>query len=220
MSEVTPELFQVRPIERFDYDAVLDYLCREFLVGSVLHRSHGVTREAYVNYMREPFCAMVDEGFSVVALDQQSRLRGCLLASDYALHTVQGAPAPEPFRPVNALLNALEALFEYDRSIGPGQVLKVDMAVVSPSARRQGIYQKLRQYVHSLGAESAYSSIVGELTSKATQTLCIQKFGHELRCEIDYASFEFEGGYPFASIESPKSVQLVEGDLRTTMNIT
>nr|MBX2838286.1 hypothetical protein [Gammaproteobacteria bacterium] len=61
---------------------------------------------------------------------------------------------------------------------------------------------------------AGFRSVVGELSSSATQHLCINKFGHTVQAEIAYESFMYEGENPFSKIKEPPSIILAEGDLK------
>ena len=155
---------------------------------------------------------MVADGLSFVAVDTVAEaFVGCILACDYRKDTQPDVPVPKEVEPISALLNALEVPFEAQRSIEYGQVLKVDIAVVTQAMQGKGVYTRMREHVHACGIEEGYASVVGELSSQATQALCVGRFKHHVHSEIVYRDFEFEGRHPFASITSPPSVQLVEG---------
>jgi len=208
-------MIRVLPLLPGKNDNVLNFVCREFVQGSVLHRATKVSLENYVEYMRCPFRDMVADGMSFVVVDSiDEKPVGCILACDYLTTTDSDVPAPREVEPISALLKTLEAPFEAQHSIVRGQVLKVDIAVVTKAAQRKGVYTRLRECVHARGIELGYASVVGELTSQATQTLCVDGFKHQVRNEIAYKDFVFEERYPFSSITSPDSVQLVEGLLR------
>ena len=57
---------------------------------------------------------------------------------------------------------------------------------------------------------AGFNTVIGELSSAATQHVCVNSLGQTVMAEIEYASFEFAGGYPFAEIVKPPSIQLVE----------
>ena len=207
-------MIRVLPLLPGCHDDVLQFVCREFVQGSALHRATRVSLDSYVGYMRKPFHVMVAEGVSFVAIDDADEaLVGCILACDYLRDAEPDVPIPKEIEPIRALLNALEAPFEAQRSIVHGQVLKVDIAVVTRTMRGKGIYTRMREHVHACGIKGGYASVVGELSSQATQTLCADRFKHPVCSEIAYKDFKFEGRYPFASITSPPSVQFVEGHL-------
>jgi len=94
-----------------------------------------------------------------------------------------------------------------------GEYMLVDMAVVTPSARGQGIYRKLREAIHGVGRAAGFLTVVGELSSAATQHLCINVFNHKVCAEISYSSYDYKGSTPFSNIESPETIVLAEGRL-------
>lgn len=198
---------------------LVSFVCAEFLAGSVLHRALDISLPEYSHYMAEPICALLQQENSFVAIDEADQtVAGCILAGDFRPtetdQQVHDKPVPEFARPINALLNSLEQQYESQRPLNSTQAtLLVDIAVVAPRARGQGLYTRLREAVHKRALQRGYTSVVGELSSVATQHLCVEKLGHRVICEIPYRSFEFDGQYPFASIKEPASIQLVEGAL-------
>ena len=164
--------------------------------------------------MREPFKAMWQQGLSLTAIDTTTNeLAGCLLACDYTRQSQTTRPIPKPLKPVNALLQNIEKTYKQERSFATGEYLLVDMAVVKPDYEGHGIYRNLREYAHAIGVDAGFNWVIGELSSAATQHLCLEHFGHTIKVEIDYASFDYKGTKPFVCIEEPSSIILVEGAL-------
>ncbi len=188
--------------------------CKVFVQSSVLHTAVGADLEEYQHYMRPSYDAMIAGGLSTVAINSQNNsVIACLIACDYNVQSAHPDGMPESAKPINALLNSLDAAYRQCRQIENGQYMLVDMATVHPAAEGRGIYTALRQATHQLGREAGFQRVVGELSSAATQQVCIKHFGHKVRAEIEYDSFRFEGQKPFAMIKQPKSIQLVEGEL-------
>lgn len=188
--------------------------CEVFVDASVLHSATGVTIEEYQNYMNDSFDAMWRQGLSLVACNRQTNeLIGCLVACDYLTQGQNLSSIPDRLKPVNALLNRLDEMYQEFRDVKPAQCMLVDMAVVSPAARGKGIYKKLREAVHKIGREEGFSVVVGELSSAATQALCVNQLQHKICAEIEYSSFMYEDHYPFSAIKTPRSIVLTEGKL-------
>ncbi len=195
-------------------EQALDFVCREFISGSVLHRAAGIEYDQYIEYMRQPFNAMVDEDISFIAIEKESdAIVGCLVAGDFALHTSEVQTVPEFIKPVAALLAELEKPYRKTRMPQLGSVLVVDLAVVSNRVKGQGIYTRLRGLAHDVGRDKGFEFVVGELSSLATQKMCVGKMGHRIMSEIFYDTFSYNGAFPFCDIDEPKSIQLVEGKL-------
>jgi len=195
-------------------DEAFSLACNVFVDASVLHTAVGVTHAEYREYMRTSYEVMWRQGLSLVATDiQTGEIIGCLIACDYATQEQYTGNVPAKLKPVNALLKNLDNIYRENRQPEPGQCLLVDMAVVKPTASRRGIYRKLRERAHQVGLESGYTRVVGELSSAATQHLCVNQFNHKVRAEIQYAAFTYQGRQPFALIKDPASIMLVEGSL-------
>jgi hypothetical protein len=205
-------MYSVLPLEPGRYREALAFVCREFVAGSVLHRATSIAADDYLGYLGGSFYTTADECLSFIAIEATTgNIVGCLLAGDFCASSAPGKITPPSLQPIRALLEELEAKYQRRTTVLAGSSLLVDIAVVSSNVRRQGLYARLRQAAHTLGALRGFTIVIGELSSAATQGLCVNKLGHRVACEIEYRSFAFEGRYPFRCIDSPKSIQLVEG---------
>ncbi len=205
---------EITPMTSDNSHEAFSLACKVFVNASVLHTAMDVTFKEYREYMRASFEVMWKQGLSIIATDTNSNeLIGCLVACDYQTQTKNSAKIPNKLKPVIALLRDLEEIYLQNRQIEPGQFMLVDMAVVKPEASGRGIYRKLREKAHQIGREAGFRNVVGELSSAATQHLCINRFGHKVCAEIEYTSFNYLGRRPFAAIKEPPSIILVEGDL-------
>jgi len=189
--------------------------CEVFVKSSVLHASTDISVEEYRNYMSPSFQAMTDQGLSLVAVDtHKNELVGCLVACDYLTDGSELTDTPDSMKPINAILNDLDSIYRKKRpQLQYGQCMLVDIAAVSPASRGKGIYRLLRETAHQLGREKGFNYVVGELSSMATQRLCVDRFKHEIIAEIEYSTYEFMSRLPFSEIRTPQSILLVEGEL-------
>ncbi|MEM7292239.1 MAG: hypothetical protein AAF420_02430 [Pseudomonadota bacterium] len=87
----------------------------------------------------------------------------------------------------------------------------VDLAVVAREAGGRGVYKNLRLQAQTLAKIEGFETCVGELSSAATQHVLMNKFGHRVVAEVEFAEFEFDGKKPFASISDPTSIVMAEG---------
>ena len=207
-------VLQITPLDESRINDACQFVCEEFVANSALHQATNVVLDDYLSYMRVPFLATARENLSFIATNSLTgALVACLLAGEFRPAMPTPAPVPEGVKPIKALLLQLEQNYWQQRPYASGAVLLVDIAVVSNSVRRQGVYTKLRHAVHQAGIARGYGHVVGELSSAATQHLCVHKLGHKILSEIEYRSFSYNGTQPFESIQEPKSIQLVEGAL-------
>jgi len=188
--------------------------CEVFVEASVLHAAINISVEEYKHYLAGSFEAMWRQGLSLVVTDTQTNeIIGCLIACDYLTQDQSLITVPDKLKPVNALLNRLDEMYRNNRQLETGQCMLVDMAVVIENARGQGIYRKLRESAHQIGRKAGYTLVVGELSSTATQQLCVSRFNHKVCAEIEYSSYKYKEHYPFSTIETPRSIILAEGNL-------
>ena len=190
---------------------VFEFVCREFVRGSELHRATGVGTEEYTEYFRAPFFEMIEEKLSFVTMDKNTgEVTACLLAGRFQPCDSALANTPRSIQPIKAILVELEKVCLPLLSQPLENTVLVDIAMVAPAVSGQGIYSGLRKALHQQAAARGFAGVVGELSSKATQVVCVQKLGHRLVGQVDYQSFEFNGAYPFAKIKNTDSIQLVE----------
>ncbi len=197
-----------------DYSAAaLALVCEEFSAHSPLHRALGITSDEYRAYLTPQWdgYAFGDQSISLMALKPDTKeLMGCLLAVPFQGQAVNIEDVPPRLRSVTALIQQLERNYEDDNTLPDSSTLLVDLAVVKDSEKGNGYYKLLRHTVHHKAKDNGFTRVLGELSSAATQAVCVQKMGHRVLAEVLYADFVFEGVYPFAEIKNPQSIQLVE----------
>lgn len=207
-------MYSIKPLESSRIADALQFVCNEFVTESVVHHAVGIGYGEYIEYMREPFTAMATAGLSFIAEDNDSNnIVGCLLAGDFNETYGNAAPVPAALAPVKALLSELEQPYRKMKTSACGKILLVDVATVSVRARNQGLYRRLRLAAHEAGRDKGFSSVVGELSSTPTQRFCVDTLGQMVVNEVKYADFLYDGDYPFATINQPPAIQLVEGQL-------
>lgn len=220
--------YSIQPLQLADAEQALQFVCREFVAGSPVHRAVGVAYEEYLGYLRSPFTTMAAEGVSFVAIEEATaEIAGCVLAGDFH-PDVSGSnmlptevtsskepdsTVPESMRAIKALLTELERPYQQRLSNKPEETLIVDIAAVNRRTRGQGLYRRLRLAAHEAAKKRGFSRVVGELSSAATQRFCVEQLGHKILNEVAYKTFRFNNTNPFASIEQPPTIQLVEGSL-------
>ncbi len=198
-------------IQQVTASDVFDFVCREFVRGSELHRAVDVGSEEFSDYFEESFFSMVAEKMSLVAVDQASgEITGCLLAGQFQPCEAPNLNTPKSIQAIKAILRQLEKQHLQKLSLPLEQLVLVDIAIVTPAASGRGIYTALRHSLHDRASELGFSGVIGELSSRASQVVCVQKLGHRLVGQVDYQSFQFDGGYPFSVIDNTYSIQLVE----------
>ncbi len=227
----------ISSLHNADAEEVLWFVCERFVADSVLHHALGLQAKEYQRYLRQSFYTMVAEGLSFIARDNTTQeLLGCIVATEMQpLAQICEPTTTEPneegtantsaeqettslstqktLAPLNALLNQLDAAYHQYRRVQQRQVILVDIAVVDRKARGIGLYKKLREQVHQAGRQQGFKYVVGELSSCATQRYCVDTLNASVIADIHYASFCYNGYYPFAAITDPPSIQLVESTL-------
>lgn len=183
-------------------------LARAFVAGSPLHAALGIDAAQWQRTAAGNVADAADAGLSVVATAEQS-IVGCALAVDTAAEYAS-AETRSPTDAIAALLRALRATAP---APAPGACLLVDMGVVAPSHAGQGTYTAMRAAVHTRARTAGYRTVRGELSSAATQHVCVEHLGHRVLGAVAYAAFTHAGRHPFAAIREPASILLVEGTL-------
>jgi predicted GNAT superfamily acetyltransferase len=204
-------------VQRYDHallEPVFDLATRVFIEGSTLHRALGTGVEEYRTYLRSEFESMVNEDHSVVALNNETgELSGCLIVTDFYHQALENTIHCSVFAPLRALTSELCQQYSHKTRFQQNEAILVDMAAVAEHARGNGVYQQMRLHAHQMARGKGFKRVVGELTSVTTQNFVLDKLGHEKMAEVMFGDFQFEGKYPFASINVPKSIILTVGEL-------
>ena len=194
--------------------ATLSLICDDFYHRSPLHQAVGITASEFREYMTQQWARTITSGplKSLVAIDEQTdQVLGCLITDSFPQSFEHTEALPYKRAAIARLLQSLQQQYLNNNPF-PDKALLVDMAVVSTSAGKRGIYQALRTTLHEHASAAGFNQVFGELSSAVTQKICVEKFGHDVVGEISYRDFSYNNRYPFASIDDPLTIQLVAGD--------
>ncbi|KMW59330.1 hypothetical protein AIOL_004312 [Candidatus Rhodobacter oscarellae] len=202
----------IQPLGRDQLEPAFALATEVFIAGSNVHRALGIGLEAYRAYLRPSFEAMVAEGLSFAATDAATgALAGCVIVTDFSKTGTAPARRDPALAPLIALTDALGS--KYPRALGAGEAILVDMACVAEGYTGRGLYTALRGAAQDHAARRGFRWALGELSSAATQHVILGKMGHRALARVDFATFEFNGQRPFASITKPRGLVLSEGAL-------
>jgi len=207
--------WRVIPLNQSHSEECLSLVTDHFCKQSTLHIATNVSSTELRDYLSQYWHRYACKGpiNSLVAIsDDDEEVLGCIIARRFPTLVASLSNLPDKQQRITALLQALEAQF-LEQSDSTARSLLVDLAVVKQSASNQGIYQNLRVEMQRNAADAGFEKIYGELSSAAAQHVCVEKLKHKVVSEIFYQNFTFNEGRPFASIDTPKSIQLVEGCL-------
>ena len=215
MDHRTTAALNIVPIENSFSAQALTLVADQFCANSTLHQAMKISPSEFYNHLHPLWQEYAFEGpvDTLVAVSHEhTEVVGCIIACPFPMQLESLKTLPEKQRPITALLQALEASYLKNNPM-IDQSLLVDIAVVDKGVANRGIYQKLRAELHLRAKEAGYKKIYGELSSSATQHVCVDNLRHKVVSEIAFKNFIYNGKRPFASIDSPASIQLVEGTL-------
>jgi GNAT superfamily N-acetyltransferase len=205
----------LRPLGAEHLTSSFELASRVFATGSTLHLALGIELETYRAYLWPSFQAMLAEGLSVGAFDPDTgALLGCLIVTAFEAALPDAEQTDPRFAALSALTAELVARYQRARPLENGAAVLVDMGAVTPEARRRGVYAALRSAVTQHCAQRGYRTILGELSSRATQHVVLGQLGHRAVAQVPFATFQHNGTRPFAAITDPKALIMSEGDLR------
>lgn len=193
------------------YADALSLVCNEFFPYSSLHNAVEMDRAEFEGYMTQEWHSYISKCplTGLVAVDVSSNsVVGCLIPARFPSDYSDLESLTSKRQSIAVLLQKLEAIY-LQTTPSLRDALMVDIAVVSKAAGGQGIYQSMRKKFQLLAAANGYRYVIGALSSAATQKVCIEKLNHEVVSEIRFSDYNELENYPFASITSPKSIQLV-----------
>jgi len=196
-------------------EEILTLVCEEFCSNSTLHKALGIGTEEYREAMTDGWHDYLFSGPVAPLLatgTDNNKILACIIPAPFPSDFKDFQTLPEIQQAIPALLAELETRY-LQKYKPPEKSLLVDIAVVAADAANTGIYQQLRLALERNAADAGFEKIFGELSSAATQRVCVEKFKHKLVAEIPYQKFTYKNRKPFASISSPESIQLVEQSL-------
>lgn len=192
-------------------DGLLSFVADHFTQASPLHNAVNITPAELTIQLQShwheyshsaavaPLLAITDE-----------QIIGCIIPAPFP--TRFSTNCPDKQKPIASLLQSLETQYLSKHAPIPDSLL-VDIAAVDRRASGQGIYQILRTELHIRTKAAGYSAIYGALSSATTQHVCINKLHQRVVSEVRYSDFMLNNKRPFASIQNPPSIQLVEAIL-------
>lgn len=155
----------------------------------------------------------VGDRLAFLAHDGAGDVLGAALVHDF------GAPPPNALsaigptsRPIVALLENLERSYEMLHEVRPGAFAHIFMIGVMPSASGRGVAGRLLASALANAQGRGYRFAFTEATSSGSQRL-FRRAGFREIGASRYATFEFEGRRPFATIDAPESALLMEREL-------
>ena len=208
----------VRSCEELSADQkvqLFEMVCNQFVNTSPIHVALGISPLEYSNHLSKDWESYIHEGplGSLVACDPDNgEIRGCMITADFPSCFKNSASLPLSQKTVSALLQELEELY-LSENRNKEKSLLVDIAVVPDQFSNRGIYQQLRHRLQDLAVKNGFKRIFGELSSAATQHVCINKLHQQTVAEVFYKDFNFAGSRPFADILEPPSIKLVVASL-------
>lgn len=210
-------MIRIAPLDEGNSARAFELVTREFAIRSQPHRALNIELAEYRAHLAPTYQHMVEQGHSYIALDERQNLLGCIVAADYCVTAPatghQNGSTVIKMKPLMVLLEQLDRAYREHRSLVPGQTMLIDMAVVSPGATGQGIYRRMREAAHEHARLRGFAYVAGELSSAATQHVCVNLFQHQVVARIRFADFLYNGEYPFATLLDPPDILLVEGEL-------
>jgi len=212
----------IRPAEKLSADQktqLFELVCNEFVSSSPIHDALGINSREFSDYMHDDWESYIHKGplGSLVACEQDSGdIIGCMISADFPSCFNESVKQSLKQQTVSALLEELEELYLRENGETENSLL-VDIAVVADKYSNQGIYQQLRHSLQGMAITKGFKSIFGELTSAATQHVCIDKLHQQTVAEVFYKDFKFAGTRPFANILEPPSIKLVKASLPSNL---
>ncbi len=174
----------------------------------------GITPDEFIQFAHLFIAKAASEGLSLVALNQEQRVIGSIIAEDYATEPPAGLETiSEKFAPVFALLESLGERYVAMREVSPGSHCHLFMCGVYPAYTKRQLAQKLIRSVQDIARARGFKTSVCEATGYISQFMCGTRLGFNHLDEISYRTFLLDGKPVFAGITSVDSCVLYEQEL-------
>jgi ribosomal protein S18 acetylase RimI-like enzyme len=154
----------------------------------------------------------VTEGLTVIARERSGQLVGAMFSDDFATPPPDLENLPMSFAAVGALLAGLDEEYRRTEAIDVGKHAHFNMLAVLPAQAGRGIAQNLVKLCMENAGKCGYQFAVVEANGPISQHI-FRKLGFHERFMISYKDFRFEDRPVFDSIESTRSIMLMQASL-------
>ena len=175
---------------------MLPMVSRAFAKDDPLARSQGIKESTFhdlIDRLYDDFCA---DGLSRIAIDSGSRrIAAVVLAEPHRFE-----PTDEGSDAIAAIISAARDHFFSDYSPVVGELAHIHFVASAADYRRQRWVHRLIADCLAEAKNQGYKEVVVEASGIRSRNLFEKHFDFRARVKIDYASFEWQGNFPFRSI--------------------
>lgn len=201
--------FNIQTLKKEHIAATVDLFTRSFCDSEPITRHLHINYRDYTPFAKEVVEKAVQDGMSVVAVNEKGKVIACAIAEDI---TNPFQPHPENYpkmKPILALLDELSKPFLQGKRFLKGKIAHVWIAIVDPDYRGHGLSTAIDIACGELVAHNGYDFAYAEFTNEVSEKITHHYAVHQLCNSIEYDNFKWEANCPFKGIKGQAAAYLV-----------
>ncbi len=183
---------------------VSELFTNSFCHGEPLCKHLGISHDDFKPYALEVIEKAVNGQLSVVALNQDGQVTGCVIAEDVA--SPIKSREYKFLRPIEQLLKTLSKPFT-EKKYKKNSVAHIWITAVVDEQQGLGLSSVLNNACVALVLQQGFSYVLAEFTSTINEKF-MNRFPEYLKCELKFKDFLLDGQRPFATLEGVASAYI------------
>lgn len=183
---------------------VAELFTNTFCHGEPLCKHLGISTDDFKPYALEVAEKAAADQLSVVSLNKEGQLIGCVIAEDI----VNPAKTREykMLRPIHQLLKTLSKPF-IDKQYKKNSIVHIWVSAVDEEQQGLGLSTILNNACVALALQHGFSYVLAEFTSTVNERH-MNRFPEYMKCELKFKDFLLDGKRPFATLDGIASAYI------------
>jgi hypothetical protein len=193
--------YRIQTLGREHMQSAADLFIKTFCDGEPITKHLGIQYHEYEPFVLAVIQKAVNDGMSVVAIDDKNRVIACALGEDIT-DSFKPNPALYPkMKPIFALIEELSAPFLGNKKFKKGKMAHTWIAMVDETYRGKGVSTEIdlacTNHIANKGFDFTYAEFTSDISEKITHHYAVSKKMNE----ITYGDFIYQGQKPFKGVK-------------------
>lgn len=184
---------------------VIELYTQSFCDCEPLCKHLHITYDEFRPFAKEVVEKAIIDGLSVVGLDAEGKVIGCVMAEDMVNRLKTSREYPF-LKPIRVLLETLSKPF-IEKQYRPNCIVHIWITAVAEEIQGLGLSTILNNACVALALQHGFSYVFAEFTSVVNERH-MNRFPEYMKCELRFKDFLLEGKRPFATLEGEASAYI------------
>ncbi len=189
--------------------SAVDLFTKSFCDSEPITKHLNIQYRDYENFAKEVVRKAIQDGMSVVAVDQHNHVVACVIAEDLA-NPFEPMLAEYPkLKPIFALLDQLSEPFLTGKTFYKGKIAHIWIAIVSAAYRGKGLSTAIDMACATICMRKGYDFAYAEFTNDISEKITHHYKIYELCNSINYNDFTYEGQNIFKGLNGKAAAYII-----------